>query len=1765
MTNESAAGTETASSHSSSQHSSSLQNKIARSSANASVSGGAAGGAGGTLYTSSGTPMSSSNSMDQLSSFRTHYSYKSSFYEENAQNGSMHQNHRVVLKKKHNSSLLPVSSFLSSGLLKHISKHYSNGKAIQKEFAIENMKASLLFIDLSGFTALFQKTSTQVDGAERMTRHVNAYFSLLLNTIFKHGGDVEKWAGDAMLVLFYENDLRQATFRALQCGMEIQQTNHLREYVVDDVKLTLHCGVASGTFNSLHVGGVNNEWKRILLGSPLADLEQAVSESKQGEVMISSATHALIQQDVSVTPIVNSDAVLLKKIIPTVPLKPDKPIVLSNQMEAAMRSFLDPFTVEKIDAQQADSSLLSSIKKCTLVFITLSPMNTEKVVHDANAKLRMFHENFHRVQTVVYDYEGSIVNFLADEKGILIAICFGHPVAHTNDAYRAIAAALKIEVILQKNASFHWGIGIATGQTFVGTVGGIDRRDFTTISAASNTSARLMKLSQVKEESRILCDMQTMQEASSRIDFDALEPVQMKGFDTPISVYKVEKEKESTMHIFNQERAEELSTVRQDTLEQLFSIIKEQVPLFEESIKGRETDNIWMPPVVLIKKHGPSVGCTRLIRVLLNSEDSLQVPVVYHVAEDTNHTPFELFGEWARGAMLLFALKENPSLMELVLTQGDGDNQNMRSLPTNAQDDPSQQLTLSQMRQLLLQIPVDQKKAHLLQLFDSFGSQKEFLSLLNSVLEVDFAPSPRLSDLSPEEQRQTAIRLLEHLLVFRFSHGFSGKFSVAAFDDFHYADQDSVESFFHGLIGNRNIISQTIMKLVCVDTTLASTSVMKRLEEAATVIIDLETLQPSEMEAFIREVAEMHELEALHADTSIVEFVNKKAGADISRAELIVAKLIENDLIFLEDETRTLKLSPGHERTLESLKVPNTLSLMVQQRIDRLDANARLVLKIAAVIGVLFSFETLQSIFPSDVSAFENLHDHLHTIIESGNLVIPTEHKTYDGKAQYSFVSRNVRNIAYSGLLQSLKVQIHGELALYYTEIYNLDRATKQFTVIENKSSALWNELHTTAEHFSTSLCTMENTPYTEDAIALIRIVVEELEVKHLFSKAIELQKQLLLIIEHRQDYDETKTYLKIQTLTKLVSMVFKGQLWISEEYTKLSVECLTEGLALSNTNNDLHWDLCMYKWWASFRESRHDEALALYDDFKASIKNDTEEFYFHTSYTFTSYSMARFDDVERHTKEATRLYARHQDGIFGTKTMSFFQHDLIVNVIIFSSRSSFFTGKLKSSKRLMFEADNVQERRKHLYTTRFSLLFNLYAMLLRHDFDLMLHSIDKLKVIEDQISDNTSMFYINLCEFYRIYVLFMTSSDETDYETMYSKIKKMATSGSLDNHIVLVGLFEAALKYLSWLHQENSCVQLLTEIFSLDELMTKKIITSSQEHLKSELYRLYADMLVLKRSILLSKEKVQLIYKQEEQIIKYDLKTRKPIIATKEPIGVQLKEGVPVYWCSCGLSKNQPFCDGSHAVHNTGLKPMRFLPDKDMDVYFCGCKQTLNPPFCDGTHRQLTEEDEVGKERISGVADDTADANSCRAILNEVRKEGSDTSFRRVPELADISSWYERALSLCATQNNITIALKVYVSLWKLYDSVNDEHSKGAALHNLTTCLAQFIDIELDIDIPFVAEALDLVEEQKKFNREFVLLVKHGNKKVKVQLKSLNSVQKLKDIVAEKLSLSQDEIFELTFLDEDFGEDVDLVDDVSILPSKAVVTVHLGTEKKGE
>jgi CDGSH-type Zn-finger protein len=88
------------------------------------------------------------------------------------------------------------------------------------------------------------------------------------------------------------------------------------------------------------------------------------------------------------------------------------------------------------------------------------------------------------------------------------------------------------------------------------------------------------------------------------------------------------------------------------------------------------------------------------------------------------------------------------------------------------------------------------------------------------------------------------------------------------------------------------------------------------------------------------------------------------------------------------------------------------------------------------------------------------------------------------------------------------------------------------------------------------------------------------------------------------------------------------------------------------------------------------------------------------------------------------------------------------------------------------------------------------------------------------------------------------------------------------------------------------------------------------------------------------------------------------PIIVRNGPLIVHVDAGKTYFWCACGQSKLQPFCDGTHA--GSGLGPIAYMPARSGEVGLCGCKLSTKAPHCDGAHKRSREVDDAATDGVA-------------------------------------------------------------------------------------------------------------------------------------------------------------------------------------------------------
>src|SRR5688500_5442252 len=151
----------------------------------------------------------------------------------------------------------------------------------------EHFPAAVLFADITGFTALAEELGKQGPaGAEELGGVLNDYFGQLTALIAEHGGDVVKFAGDALLAVWPsrgpDENLRTVTLRAAQCSLVAQK--ELRNYeAAAGVRLSMRMAIGVGKADTMYIGGAFGRWELLIAGEPLLQVSLAERQAQPGQ------------------------------------------------------------------------------------------------------------------------------------------------------------------------------------------------------------------------------------------------------------------------------------------------------------------------------------------------------------------------------------------------------------------------------------------------------------------------------------------------------------------------------------------------------------------------------------------------------------------------------------------------------------------------------------------------------------------------------------------------------------------------------------------------------------------------------------------------------------------------------------------------------------------------------------------------------------------------------------------------------------------------------------------------------------------------------------------------------------------------------------------------------------------------------------------------------------------------------------------------------------------------------------------------------------------------------------------------------------------------------------------------------------------------------------------------------------------------------------------------------------------------------------------
>ena len=392
---------------------------------------------------------------------------------------------------------------------------------------VDRFPAAVRFADISGFTALTERLTAQgPSGAEDLTHVLNLYFGQMIDLIGEYGGDVVKFAGDALIALWPASDATGIVAhveRIAQCSLVMQARLHNQE-VADGLRLSMKLAIGAGEVLWEHLGGVFDRWEFLIAGQPLVQVGIANGHASPGDIVVSAEAWCLIAQAASGSPLADG-AVRLTRLARTLTIEPPAALAPRPEIAPALRAFIPGAIRGRLDAGHTD--WLGELRRISLMFINLPDFNVDTPLDTA-------HRAMQALQTALYRFEGSINKISVDDKGAsLIAVLGLPPLAHEDDPERALRAAMAMQAGLT-TIDFKSAIGVTTGLAFCGVVGNTRRREYTVMGDVVNLAARLMQAAR----GGILCDKATALASGHRVALEALPAIKVKGKTLPIEIWR---------------------------------------------------------------------------------------------------------------------------------------------------------------------------------------------------------------------------------------------------------------------------------------------------------------------------------------------------------------------------------------------------------------------------------------------------------------------------------------------------------------------------------------------------------------------------------------------------------------------------------------------------------------------------------------------------------------------------------------------------------------------------------------------------------------------------------------------------------------------------------------------------------------------------------------------------------------------------------------------------------------------------------------------------------------------------------------------------------------------------------------------------------------------------------------------------------------------------------------------------------------------------
>lgn len=408
--------------------------------------------------------------------------------------------------------------------------------AVGRELPTE-AEGAALFADISGFTPLTEALARALGarrGVEELTRHLNRVYDALVHEVHDHQGSIIHFAGDA-ITCWFDGD---PGLRAAVCGLAMQRAMGRQPEVkvgeMPPVPLFLKVGMAVGPVRRFVVGDPGIQRLDVLAGSTLADMATATNSARRGEVVVTAAVADELGEDLELAEERGGQAGparfrVVRAVRRTVALAKGEEV--PTPAESVVRPWLLPAVYERLALGQGE--FLTELRPAVAVFLKFGGIDYD---HDREAGPKL--DGFVRwIQRVVTAYGGFLHHVSVGDKGSYLYCTFGAPIAHEDDAERALAAAVELRRP-PGDLGFDPApqLGISQGTLRTGAYGGVARRTYGVLGDEVNLAARLMEHAAPGE---VLVSGRTYEAARRPFSWEPVLPLTLKGKSQPVPVFRL--------------------------------------------------------------------------------------------------------------------------------------------------------------------------------------------------------------------------------------------------------------------------------------------------------------------------------------------------------------------------------------------------------------------------------------------------------------------------------------------------------------------------------------------------------------------------------------------------------------------------------------------------------------------------------------------------------------------------------------------------------------------------------------------------------------------------------------------------------------------------------------------------------------------------------------------------------------------------------------------------------------------------------------------------------------------------------------------------------------------------------------------------------------------------------------------------------------------------------------------------------------------------